>query len=158
MNINHTTVGQKLSWALTLDQRPPSPSCRNRGRLVTFDIYKPASKFQFITSTSSRVHIIHPLQNACIPLKYPASHTNQVPRSLFLFFLGKSVLVPCTGGCKCRGFAWVPSRPEDIGEFWFKRRRDFDVSTWRCKCRCKHTHEQHDPNGMRRCKAKGEQV
>jgi len=71
-------------------------------------------------------------------------------------YTGHSVRVPCRqGGCKCKGFAWVPSRPEDIGEFWFQRRRDFDPASWRCKCRCKHTHEQHDPTGMHRCRAKG---
>lgn len=71
-------------------------------------------------------------------------------------YTGKSVQVPCRqGGCKCKGFAWIPSRPEDVGEFWHQRRRDFDPSTWRAKCRCKHTHEEHDPTGMRRCKARG---
>ncbi|KAH3741594.1 protein FAM221B-like isoform X2 [Dreissena polymorpha] len=68
-------------------------------------------------------------------------------------YTGKSVRVPCVqGGCKCKGFAWVPSRPEDVGEFWMQRRRDFDPSTWRAKCRCKHTHEEHEAAGMRRCK------
>lgn len=63
------------------------------------------------------------------------------------------MLVPCKqGACKCKGFAWIPSRAEDVGEFWMQRRRDFDPSTWRAKCKCKHTHEQHDPTGMRRCK------
>ena len=70
--------------------------------------------------------------------------------------VGRSVMVPCKqGGCKCKAFAWIPSRPEDVGEFWHQRRRDFDPSTWRAKCRCKHTHEEHDPTGMRRCKSRG---
>ena len=60
-----------------------------------------------------------------------------------------------TGACGCKMFAFVPGRPEDVGEFWFQRRRDFDPSTWRAKCRCKHTHEEHDPNGLRRCKFRG---
>ncbi|WAR01031.1 F221B-like protein [Mya arenaria] len=51
-----------------------------------------------------------------------------------------------------QGFAWVPSRAEDVGEFWLQRRRDFDPSTWRAKCRCKHTHEEHEAAGSRRCK------
>ncbi|XP_067667747.1 protein FAM221B-like [Haliotis asinina] len=71
-------------------------------------------------------------------------------------YTGHSVRVPCKqSGCPCKAFAWVPSRPEDIGEFWFQRRRDFDVTTWRCKCKCKHTHEEHDPNGLHRCKNRG---
>ncbi|XP_074651091.1 protein FAM221B-like [Tubulanus polymorphus] len=69
---------------------------------------------------------------------------------------GHSVRVPCVqAGCVCKGFDFIPARPEDVGEFWFQRRRNFDPSTWRCKCRCKHTHEEHDPNGLRRCKARG---
>ncbi|CAH1795757.1 unnamed protein product [Owenia fusiformis] len=69
---------------------------------------------------------------------------------------GHSVRVPCRQpGCSCKAFAWIPSRPEEIGEFWFARRRDFDPEAWRAKCRCKHTHEDHDPNGMRRCKMRG---
>ncbi|XP_077988532.1 protein FAM221B-like [Glandiceps talaboti] len=68
---------------------------------------------------------------------------------------GRSVRVPCKeGGCKCKAYSFIPGRPEDIGEFWFQRRRDFDPTTWRAKCRCKHTHEEHDPN-MRRCKTRG---
>ncbi|XP_070542281.1 protein FAM221B-like [Ptychodera flava] len=68
---------------------------------------------------------------------------------------GKSVRVPCkSGGCGCKAFAFIPGRPEDIGEFWFQRRRDFDPTTWRAKCRCKHTHEEHDPRS-KRCRACG---
>lgn len=69
---------------------------------------------------------------------------------------GHSVRVPCKqGSCSCKAFAWIPSRPEEIGEFWFQRRRDFDLSTWRAKCRCKHTHEEHDPTGIHRCRKCG---
>lgn len=57
--------------------------------------------------------------------------------------------------CACKAFQWIPSRPEDVGEFWHQRRRNFDPSTWRAKCRCKHTHEEHDFNGMKRCRARG---
>lgn len=68
-------------------------------------------------------------------------------------YTGKSVQVPCKQmSCKCKGFAWIPSRAEDVGEFWMQRRRDFDPSTWRAKCRCKHNHEEHEPAGMRRCR------
>ncbi|XP_041464442.1 protein FAM221B-like [Lytechinus variegatus] len=69
---------------------------------------------------------------------------------------GHSVRVPCKqGGCHCKAFAFIPGRPEDIGEFWFQRRRNFDPTTWRAKCKCKHTHEQHDVTGLRRCKVGG---
>ena len=43
---------------------------------------------------------------------------------------------------------------EFFREFWFARRRNFDVSTYRVKCRCKHSHESHDPN-LFNCTEKG---
>lgn len=68
---------------------------------------------------------------------------------------GKSVVVPCrVPGCKCKAYSWIPNRPEDIGEFWFQRRRNFDPTQWRAKCRCKHTHDKHDPV-YRRCQVPG---
>ena len=63
---------------------------------------------------------------------------------------GNSVSVPCRA-CVCKAFAFVPARPEDVGEWWLKRRRNFDLSTWRAKCKCKHTHEEHSPTNSRRC-------
>lgn len=67
-------------------------------------------------------------------------------------FDGRRVTLPCQQ-CKCKSFAFIPSRPEDVGEFWFQRRRNFDVSQYRVKCRCKHAHDSHDPI-MRNCKEK----
>jgi len=58
-------------------------------------------------------------------------------------------------GCKCNLYRFIPSRPEDVGEFWLQRRRDFDPSKWRAKCRCKHPHTQHSETGMLGCKANG---
>lgn len=68
-------------------------------------------------------------------------------------FDGRKHMLKC-GGCKCKRFSFVPSRPEDVGEFWYARRKDFDVSTYRVKCRCKHAHDQHDPVLMN-CTEKG---
>uniref|UniRef100_A0A8C4WUK0 Family with sequence similarity 221 member B n=1 Tax=Gopherus evgoodei TaxID=1825980 RepID=A0A8C4WUK0_9SAUR len=52
--------------------------------------------------------------------------------------------VPCTvPSCKCQSFIFIPSRPEDVGEFWLRKRVGFDPSTWRATCRCKHSHEEH---------------
>ena len=71
-------------------------------------------------------------------------------------YTGKSVMVPCAvTRCECKAFAFVPSRPEEVGEFWLQRRPGYDPSTWRAKCKCKHTHEEHHPTGLRRCKARG---
>lgn len=68
-------------------------------------------------------------------------------------YTGKSVMVPCAvPRCECKAFAFVPSRPEEAGEFWLQRRPGYDPSTWRAKCKCKHTHEEHQPTGLKRCK------
>uniref|UniRef100_A0A670Z0G0 Family with sequence similarity 221 member B n=1 Tax=Pseudonaja textilis TaxID=8673 RepID=A0A670Z0G0_PSETE len=64
--------------------------------------------------------------------------------------------VPCTvAGCRCQGFLFVPSCPEEVGEFWLRRRTGFDVASWRAKCRCTHTHEEHTPIGARACCVRG---
>lgn len=33
-------------------------------------------------------------------------------------------------GCHCKGFAYCPIRPEECGQWWLPRRRDFDIETW----------------------------
>ncbi|KAJ4461052.1 hypothetical protein PAPYR_2494 [Paratrimastix pyriformis] len=48
--------------------------------------------------------------------------------------------------CSCVGFYFVPTRPEEIGEYWLPRRPEFNVATWRAKCRCGHDHMAHDPS------------
>ncbi|XP_044877276.1 protein FAM221B [Mauremys mutica] len=64
--------------------------------------------------------------------------------------------VPCTvPSCKCQSFIFIPSRPEDVGEFWLRKRVGFDPSAWRATCRCKHSHEQHAPGASRACRATG---
>lgn len=70
---------------------------------------------------------------------------------------GKSTRVPCKHhGCQCKAFQFIPGRVEDIGEFWHQKRRDFDPSSWRAKCRCKHTHEEHEcKTSLKRCKYPG---
>lgn len=71
-------------------------------------------------------------------------------------YTGKSVMVPCgVARCECKAFAFIPSRPEEAGEFWLQRRPGYDPSTWRAKCKCKHTHEEHQPTGLRRCRVRG---
>lgn len=68
---------------------------------------------------------------------------------------GKKVHVKCrVPGCMCRAYRFIPQRPEDIGEWWHQRRPGFDVSTWRAKCRCKHTHVEHNPVS-RKCTNRG---
>lgn len=57
-------------------------------------------------------------------------------------------LLPSCGSCGCRGFHYVPRRPEEVGEHWLPRRRGFDVRIWRAKCKCSHGHEDHDANHL----------
>lgn len=64
---------------------------------------------------------------------------------------GKQRLKCLFGNCICKQFAFIPSRPEEIGEWWLQKRRGFEVASWRAKCRCKHDHEQHSPNKSRKC-------
>lgn len=51
---------------------------------------------------------------------------------------------PCNE-CKCNSFKFIPQRPEEVGEWWLPRRKEFDIRTYRVKCKCNHTHEEHDP-------------
>mmetsp|Transcript_28637 Transcript_28637/g.50921 ORF Transcript_28637/g.50921 Transcript_28637/m.50921 type:complete len:221 (-) Transcript_28637:56-718(-) len=51
--------------------------------------------------------------------------------------------------CPCRNYHFVPQRPEEVGEWWLPRRKEFDVRTWRASCKCKHSHEEHDANQFR---------
>ena len=41
----------------------------------------------------------------------------------------KNRRVPCTK-CKCDGFQFMFQRPEEIGEYWLVRRKDFNIHTW----------------------------
>ncbi|XP_034297784.2 protein FAM221B isoform X3 [Pantherophis guttatus] len=71
-------------------------------------------------------------------------------------YVEKRATVPCTvADCRCQGFLFVPSCPEEVGEFWLRRRTGFDVAAWRAKCRCTHTHEEHTPIGARGCCVRG---
>jgi hypothetical protein len=50
----------------------------------------------------------------------------------------------CTQCRSCTGFAFIPHRPEEIGEWWLPRRRDYVPGEWRLKCSvCEHPHHAH---------------
>lgn len=55
---------------------------------------------------------------------------------------------------RCDRFRYVPQRPEEVGEWWLPRRKDFNVHEWRAKCQCQHGHDRHDPMTLR-CKVGG---
>jgi Protein FAM221A/B len=58
---------------------------------------------------------------------------------------------PCTE-CPCKIYKFIPQRPEEVGEWWLPRRKEFNVLEYRVKCKCSHTHELHDPINLR-CKS-----
>lgn len=66
------------------------------------------------------------------------------PFSAHTFVSKRSVYPRCTT-CACQAFAFVPQRPEEVGDWWMPRRKGFNVHTWRAKCRCGHGHDEHDP-------------
>eukprot|EP01066_Platyproteum_vivax_P012667 Platyproteum_vivax@DN5755_c0_g1_i2.p1 len=70
-------------------------------------------------------------------------------------FHGKRDLLPKCNECKCKGYRFVPQRPEEVGEWWLPRRKEFNIHTYRAKCKCKHTHEEHECNPPFYCKKCG---
>uniref|UniRef100_A0A8C5VBU4 Family with sequence similarity 221 member B n=1 Tax=Microcebus murinus TaxID=30608 RepID=A0A8C5VBU4_MICMU len=66
------------------------------------------------------------------------------------------ISVPCNvSQCRCLMFCFIPSRPEEVGEFWLRRRATFDPKAWRAQCRCKHSHEEHSATGSHPCRHHG---
>lgn len=37
---------------------------------------------------------------------------------------------PACSRCRCGGFTYTPTRPEECGQWWLPRRRDFDLIEW----------------------------
>ncbi|XP_036891913.1 protein FAM221B [Sturnira hondurensis] len=66
------------------------------------------------------------------------------------------ISVPCNvNQCRCLMFCFIPSHPEEVGQFWLRRRATFDPKAWRAQCRCKHNHEDHAATGSHPCRVKG---
>eukprot|EP00976_Prorocentrum_cordatum_P075736 1182015-Prorocentrum_minimum.AAC.1 len=64
---------------------------------------------------------------------------------LFSAHHSKGKSLPKCNKCTCRMFDYVPSRPEEVGDWWLPRRKGFNVHSWRAKCKCGAPHDQHDP-------------
>ena len=47
--------------------------------------------------------------------------------------------------CPCKEFKFIPQRPEECGMYWLPRRKEFKVSEWKAKCKCKLPHDEHKP-------------
>ena len=60
-------------------------------------------------------------------------------------FITKKTVYPRCQSCPCTTFAFIPHRPEEVGEWWLPRRKGFNVHTWKAKCKCGHGHDEHDP-------------
>jgi hypothetical protein len=45
--------------------------------------------------------------------------------------------------CGCKGFNFIPTLPEEIGEYWIPHQPKFDYSKWTAKCKCKHSWREH---------------
>ncbi|KAL9644998.1 hypothetical protein ABK040_004491 [Willaertia magna] len=67
----------------------------------------------------------------------------------------KITFVECKNCKDCKRFEFIPTKPEEIGENWLVLRNNFNIDKYRVKCKCKHTHAEHSPKGMKRCLAKG---
>ncbi|XP_007945204.1 protein FAM221B [Orycteropus afer afer] len=66
------------------------------------------------------------------------------------------ISVPCAvSQCRCLMFCFIPSRPEEVDEFWVTRRATYDPKAWRAQCRCKHNHEDHRATGSHPCRRYG---
>mmetsp|Transcript_22715 Transcript_22715/g.52999 ORF Transcript_22715/g.52999 Transcript_22715/m.52999 type:complete len:418 (-) Transcript_22715:25-1278(-) len=61
---------------------------------------------------------------------------------------GRKERAPACELCNCKGFKYIPRRPEEVGEAWLPRRRGFDINLWRPKCKCGEGHDKHDPNTL----------
>ncbi|KAM9331091.1 protein FAM221B [Gastrophryne carolinensis] len=69
---------------------------------------------------------------------------------------GGGAKVNCTAeSCPCPAFSFIPSSPEEVGEFWLRKRPGFDPGAWAAKCRCHHSHYEHRPTGSRACRSRG---
>jgi hypothetical protein len=43
---------------------------------------------------------------------------------------------PSCGACaRCPGFRYAPSRPEEVGQWWLPRRKDFNLKQWQARLR-----------------------
>ena len=56
--------------------------------------------------------------------------------------------------CACNRFRYVPIRPEEVGEWWLPRREEFNILSYKVKCRCGHATDEHHPVNTRcaRCR------
>jgi len=55
--------------------------------------------------------------------------------------------------CSCRAFAFIPTLPEEIGEYWIPHQKNFSYSTYVVKCKCKHPWTDHSADKFLKCKS-----
>ncbi|KAI3383238.1 hypothetical protein SNEBB_009196 [Seison nebaliae] len=67
-------------------------------------------------------------------------------------FIKKKNTFKCLeNGCKCPAYQFIPQSPEEVGEYWLRKRHGFKPDEYRSKCKCKHPHDKHDPR-IKSCK------
>lgn len=54
--------------------------------------------------------------------------------------------------CSCKGFNYIPTLPEEIGEYWIPHQPNFEYSKWKAKCKCKHPWSDHSVDKFLKCK------
>lgn len=65
-------------------------------------------------------------QSRCLCGHSLASHKScDVPRKI------SYIKPPSCSTCKCSGYSYCPARPEECGQWWLPRRKDFDIKEWR---------------------------
>ena len=55
--------------------------------------------------------------------------------------------------CSCKSFAFIPTLPEEIGEYWIPHQKNFSYNTFLVKCKCKHPWNQHAADKFLKCKS-----
>eukprot|EP01036_Dinobryon_divergens_P031188 gene31188-40548_t len=94
----------------------PHPSCKLTGA-ASDDIKNGSSQCCRVGSDSICLQCSHPLKSHAA-IKVPSRGGGYIrPPS-------------CSGRCRCKGFSYCPIRPEECGQWWLPRRRDFDVDEW----------------------------
>jgi len=53
--------------------------------------------------------------------------------------------------CQCKGFRFIPSSPEEIGEWWVSRMAGFRSDSYSVRCQCIHSHLVHGPVAPHAC-------
>ena len=106
------TSGLYITWS-------PHPSCT-----LTSSAYE-----GIVNGTSQCCRVSS--QSSCLCGHSLANHQNpKLPKS------SSYIKPPGCRSCPCTGFAYCPSRPEECGQWWLPRRKEFTIPEWQEVCMC----------------------